>query len=231
MTPLQKASIQAIVNIFETGRIRGSYGALAVLKGDTGHLSYGRSQTTLGGGGLFTLLNRYSQAPGARWSSALRPALARFQAKDFTLDNDANIKTILKLAGDDPVMQATQDQFFDEDYFAPSIQAAQLAGLKTALGIGVVYDSHIQGGWGTVKSRVPSVSASGGEGSWIAKYVDARRNWLLSLKAPLPATVYRMDTFKTLLSSGNLELALPLTVRGITLSEDLLTHHEHDLAA
>ena len=46
MNDLQKATSAAIVNIFETGRVRGDYGAIAVLKGDSGHLSYGRSKRT-----------------------------------------------------------------------------------------------------------------------------------------------------------------------------------------
>jgi len=222
MTDLQKATIQAMVNIFESGRIRGNYGAIAVMKGDKGHLSYGRSQTTLGGGGLFTLLSRYCQAPNAQFAADLKPALPRFKAKDFTLDNDSSIKSVLKQAGDDPVMQATQDQFFDENYFIPSGQAAEKTGLQTVLAYGVVYDSHIQGGWGIVQANVPPLKGAGSEHDWIGKYVDARRKWLQSQKNPLPATVYRMDAFEGILTAGNLDLTLPIIVHGITLKEDLL---------
>ena len=50
ITDLNKLSIQAIVNVFETGRAHGDYGKVTLLSGDSGHLTYGRSQTTLASG-------------------------------------------------------------------------------------------------------------------------------------------------------------------------------------
>jgi chitosanase len=44
MNSIQTATAVAIVNVFETGRVRGDYGGIAVIKGDNGHLSYGRSR-------------------------------------------------------------------------------------------------------------------------------------------------------------------------------------------
>jgi len=52
LTTLQKKTSQAIVNIFESGRPLGDYGCVTVIKDDTAHLTYGRSQTTLAGGDL-----------------------------------------------------------------------------------------------------------------------------------------------------------------------------------
>ena len=53
LTELQKLTAQAIVNVFETGKARGDYGRVSVMRGDTGHLTYGRSQTTLAIGNLY----------------------------------------------------------------------------------------------------------------------------------------------------------------------------------
>ena len=39
LTPTQKKSAQAIVNIFETGFVLGDYGNVTVIPGDTGHLA------------------------------------------------------------------------------------------------------------------------------------------------------------------------------------------------
>jgi len=55
---------QAIVNIFETGTALGEYGKVTVIPGDTGHLTFGRSQTTLGSGNLHLLLERYYSSGG-----------------------------------------------------------------------------------------------------------------------------------------------------------------------
>ena len=58
VTATQAATIKAIVNFFETGHVLGDYGQVTVLAGDTGHLTFGRSQTTLGSGNLHKLLER-----------------------------------------------------------------------------------------------------------------------------------------------------------------------------
>ena len=59
LAPLQKAAAQAIVNIFETGSVRGDYGEVTLIPGDSGQLTYGRSQTTLASGNLFLLIQDY----------------------------------------------------------------------------------------------------------------------------------------------------------------------------
>jgi chitosanase len=221
MTNLQQATARAIVNVFETGRVRGDYGAIAVLKGDSGHLSYGRSQTTLGSGGLFKLINQYCQEPNAQFSTQLTPFLPRLQQKDVSLDNDATLRGILKQAGDDRVMQNTQDQFFSANFFAPALRDAEAIGVTTPLGQTVVYDSHIQGGWGILQPRIGAVNARG-EQQWIQDYVKLRRDWLLRLNPPLPTTVYRMDSFSTLIAQNGWTLPLPLTVHGVSITEAIL---------
>jgi chitosanase len=213
--------VSAIVNIFETGRIRGDYGAIAVLKGDTGHLSYGRSQTTLGSGGLFRLLDTYCQAPGAKFAAQLKPLLPQFQQRDPQLDSDAAVHAILKQAGQDPVMRVTQDQFFYAHYLAPACLAAESLKVMLPLGQAVVYDSHVQGGWAKLKARVGAVG-SGGEKEWVKNYVALRKNWLLSLNPPVPNTVYRMDSFNALIEKEKWDLALPLTVHGVMVTEEAL---------
>jgi chitosanase len=223
MDDLQKETAQAIVNIFETGRILGNYGAVTVLKGDNGHLTYGRSQTTLGSGNLYRLLLNYCQQSTTPFAARLQPLLPRFLQKDFTLDTDLAVKELLKqAASDDPMMRAAQDQFFNENYFAPALRAADAAGITQPLGQTVVYDSHIQGGWGVLKPQMPGLNDFGGETAWIAKYVDKRKAWLQSLKPPLPGTVYRMDSFNTLIDAGKWNLALPLTVHGVTITAEAL---------
>ena len=222
MDNLQKITAQAIVNIFETGRIQGSYSAVTFLKGDTGHLTYGRSQTTLGSGNLYKLLLSYCQQSTSPLAGQLQSLLPRFLQKDFTLDTDATVKALLKQAGSDPTMRTAQDQFFNENYFVPALRAADAAGITQPLGQTVVYDSHIQGGWGLLHPQIQAIGKIGGEKEWISKYVDKRKAWLQSLAPPLPSTVYRMDSFSSLIAMGNWDLALPLAVHGVTITADSL---------
>lgn len=222
MNDLQKRTLEAVVNVFETGRIAGNYGSVGVLPGDSGHLSYGRSQTTLGGGGLFDLLTEYAGRADAQVGAALSEYLPRVEGKDFSLDHDAGFIGLLKQAGMDPAMRATQDEFFERKFFVPATQAAGRMGIASVLGQAVVYDSWIQGGFSKVSGPLPSVAAAGGEKAWVGQYVAARRAWLLQGAAPLPSTVYRMDAFLGLIAAGNWDLALPITVHGVTIAATTL---------
>ena len=50
LTELQRKTIQAMVNIFETSAVLGRYAQVTLIPGDTGGLTYGRSQTTINSG-------------------------------------------------------------------------------------------------------------------------------------------------------------------------------------
>jgi chitosanase len=230
MTELQKLTAQAIVNIFETGKALGNYGQVTLIKGDSGHLTYGRSQTTLASGNLSSLIADYCAASGATFASQLSPYLDRLRRKDLALDNDTAFRALLKSAGDDPVMHAAQDAFFDRTYWNPSAADAAALGVATPLGTAVVYDGHIHGSWKTMRDR--TLAAYGkvapiGEQAWIGHYVDVRRGWLANHRnAALHPTVYRMDAFRALIAAGNWTLALPATVRGVKLTGALFTSGE-----
>jgi chitosanase len=221
MNSQQTATVEAIVNVFETGSLRGGYGRIALMKGDKGHLSYGRSQASLGSGSLFDLLDDYCRQPGTTCGEKLRPFLPRFSQRDVSLDTDQEVRILLKDAGNDPRMQQTQDRFFVSRFLTPALEAAQRLGITQPLGQAVVYDSHIQGGWSRLQPRVAAVSTLG-EQTWIGTYIDVRRKWLLSLDPPLPSTVYRMQAFTDLIRVSNWFLQLPIVVHGVTIAaEDL----------
>lgn len=225
LTDLQKKTAQAIVNIFETGKVLGDYGAVTVIPGDNGHLTYGRSQVTLSGGGLHNLLAEYCARADAQMATQFQPLLPRFFAKDLTLDTDASVKALLRDAGKDPVMQVVQDGFFDKGYWIPSCKAAAKCGLTTALSTAVVYDGHIHGNFGGIRAEVDktgTVTKGLPEKAGTAAYVATRRAWLLTRAEPLPATVYRMDAFKRLIEEEKWDLPLPLVVRGKSISEESL---------
>jgi len=222
LTTTQKRTAQAIVNIFETGSVLGDYGSVTVIAGDTGHLTFGRSQTTLGSGNLHDLLQRYCANPGARFAARLAGYLERFAAKDFTLDADLRLQNLLRATADDPVMRETQDEFFDDVYWRTAQRAATQFGILTPLGVAVVYDSTVHGSWKLMRDRTTQKSgnvAAHGERAWISAYVQTRRQWLAThSRADLRATVYRMDAFQRLIDQGYWGLPLPLVVRGAEIS-------------
>ena len=224
ITEVQKKTAQAIVNIFETSHVLGDYGMITLLAGDSGHLTYGRSQTTLTSGNLFLLIQAYCDASGY-FADALQPYLTRLSNRDLALDNDLAFRRILKDAGADPVMQETQDGFFDRVYWNPARASARSTGLFTGLGTAVVYDSHIHGSWARIRDKTNALGTAAqiGEKKWITNYVDVRRNWFATHSNPLlRRCVYRMDSFGQLVQEHKWQLELPLTIRGIQITADFL---------
>jgi chitosanase len=222
---LQKRVAQAIVNIFETGKAQGEYGQVTLLAGDSGHLTYGRAQTTLGSGNLFLLIKDYCEAEGAQFAEELHPFLERLLRRDTSLDRDTSFRSLLRQAGDDPVMHNTQDRFFDRVYWNPAVNACG-TDITTALGTAVVYDSHIHGSWVRMRDRTNANHGTVqrlGEKSWVGEYVETRRAWLANHpNTLLRKTIYRMDTFRNLIAQGKWDLSLPLHVRGVRIDEEAL---------
>jgi chitosanase len=223
---LQAKAAQAIVVQFETGTPRGDYSAVTLIPGDTGHLTYGRLQATLGSGNLFHLIERYRVAVGARLGADLKRFMPRLEARDVTCDHDDALRTLLADAGEDPVMRAVQDAFFEESYWRPCLRAADRTGIVTALGLSTVFDGFIQGSWGAMAERTTArhgALAAIGETTWVKRYVDERRGWLAGhSRADLRKTVYRMDAYRDIVAADNWSLALPFTVRGAVIDDPLL---------
>jgi chitosanase len=226
LTPLQKTTAQAIVNIFETGKPLGDYGRVTLLPGDTGGLTFGRSQTTLASGNLYKLVNAYCISESAQFAEPLRPYLERLREKDAELNSDRAIRQALKKTGDDPAMRDVQDAFFDKAYWNPAQKAADSLAIADPLGVAVIYDSKIHGSWARISNKVITNVGnpqSFGERPWIEAYVNERRNWLANhTNTLLRKTVYRMDAFRELIAQNRWALDLPLTVRGIAIEQATL---------
>ena len=220
MEALQERIAKAIVNIFETGRLRGDYGSVVVAPGDRGHLTYGRSQTTLASGNLFVLINTYCATAGATFAQELAPYLPRLQQCDLTLDQDVDLANLLRQAGGDATMRQTQDAFFDRVYWQPANRRAASADVTTPLGIATIYDSTIHGSYPAIKTSTDAVLPKPrDEQEWVRKYIAIRRGWLANNpNAGLRKTVYRMDELNKLADAGRWGLEPPLLVRGITIT-------------
>lgn len=222
----QCQAAKAIVNVFETGEVRGHYGAVTVLPGDTGRLTYGRSQTTLGSGNLHLLIERYCGAVGARFGARLRAWLPALASRSHAADTDTKLHNLLRACADDPVMRDVQDSFFDEVYWQPALRAATRLGIRSPLGVAVVYDSWVHGSWAPLRERTNAAGtlAHDGEHEWVRRYVRLRRDWLATHpNALLRTTVYRMDAFLRLIEQEAWGLPLPLVVRGQEISLDTLS--------
>ena len=226
ITDTQRRVAQAIVNIFETSSVRGDYSKVTLLEGDSGRLTYGRSQTTLASGGLFKLISLYTRTAGAFFADALSPFLPDLEDEAEALDRHLHFHNLLRAAADDPVMRDTQDAFFDEEYWDSATFIARRDSIETPLGVAVVYDSRVHGSWATLRRRVNDNSGTVeqiGEQAWIAAYVEARHHWLANhRKEILRRTVYRMETFRALIEHDEWALEIPLVLRGFEINLETL---------
>ena len=217
----QAQACKAIVNLFETGEVRGRYDAVTLLPGDTGRLTFGRAQASLGSGNLHLLLSRYCATVGARFGARLRAWLPALAARSAAIDHDLKLHNLLRASADDPVMRDVQDAFFDEMFWEPAVRAAHRLGIRSPLGVAIVHDGWVHGSWAALRDRT---SAGGsldkiGEHEWLRRHVRIRHDWLASHPNPLLRnTVYRMDAFQRLIETEAWGLTLPLVVRGEEIS-------------
>jgi len=226
-----KETINKILSIFETGRVPSpsAYSTCSILSDGAG-ISYGKHQSTDKSGTLDLIFNAYINA-GGKYSEQLKPyatyirdsASAKYSSTSSSPDWCKKLIELLKLAGADPIMQKIQDEVFDSHYWNPAFEHYKKCGLKTAMGMLVLYDTSIHSGSGNVniiRAKFPELSpANGGdEKAWIKAYVAARKRWLLSSPNPLVRkTIYRMEEFEKILSANNWELATPLSIRGVKI--------------
>jgi len=224
LTPSTRALVDRVINVFQTGAVRGDYGALYTLRnGPHGlrQIIYGRARTKEFDK-LRILVLRYAQAKGT-FSNDLGQYLWRVGA--LPLYDDLMFRALLRRAGRlDPAMRSIQDEFFEADYYTPAMRWAALHGLTLPLSALVVYDSFVQSGAilplirRTFPERTPS--EGGDERTWTRAYVAARHRWLLSHPRPhVRRSSSRTRCLGAQIERGNWHLEqLPIHARGVAVT-------------
>ena len=212
--------IRQVVRFFETSRVEGAdYSALAIMNDGPNQrvqITYGASQTTEYGN-LKALLSMYIDAKG-KYAADIKSFIGWVGERSRpSLSGNGTFIELLKKAGSDPIMQRTQDQFFNIHYFNPARQWAEVNGFKLPLSMLVIYDSYIHSGSILQFLRtkfVEKVPAQGGkEKEWISQYVQTRDFWLETHSTKLlQNTDYRTDSFIYAIREDNWDLSKPFTV-------------------
>lgn len=213
LTEEQISTIEAIVCVVESGRT-DKYDAIATMKGDTGGLSFGRHQASLGSGNLYKLVKAYCDAPGAAWADELQPYLKKLADKNVALNTDTEIKKLLRSAGADPVMTDVQDKFFFDAFMLPALKRWESFGFETALSAATIYDSYIHGNFDLIAKRVAIEPKKDTERSWVKDYLEKRYIWLSThSNTLLHATAIRIEALQALAEAGNWDLSLPFDLK------------------
>lgn len=224
LTATQKRLIERVINVFETGKPDGNYSTISIYKDgphDIQQITYGRSQTTEYGN-LRELVADYVAANGT-YSAALQPFADRVGG--VALTDNSTFKDLLRKAGrEDPVMQKTQDRFFEKRYFQPAMKWADQNGFTLPLSALVIYDSFIHSGsilWPIRNMFAENPPAKGGnEKAWTSAYVKARNKWLGSSHRPaVRKTTYRTKCFQREVDRNDWDLSqVPLNANGTMVS-------------
>lgn len=215
----KKTKIQQIVNVFETGIIKGDYSNISIFNDGPNRckqVTYGKSQTTEFGN-LKKLIDLYINNKGKN-AQLLQPYVLKIGVTP--LHQDIKFIQLLKESGKDPIMISTQDIFFDTHYWLPAIRWCNANGIETPLGGLVIYDSYIHSGSilsflrNKFQARVPI--AGGKEDIWIIEYLNARKAWLSNHSNQiLTKTVYRVNNMLNAVSRDDWELLQPFNSNGI----------------
>jgi chitosanase len=210
MTPETKNKIQRILNYIESGSQNGNYAAISLYKDGPNQIkqiTFGKSQTTEWGN-LNKLISLYVKKNG-KFADKLKPYLEKIGK--VSVVNDANLLSLLKGSGSDPIMQESQDEFFDEHYWKPAVKWFELNKFTLPLSMLVIYDSFIHSGSilsflrNKFSASIPS--KGGDEKEWIVSYLKVRHEWLKNHSNPiLRKTIYRTRDMLTAVQKENWDL-------------------------
>lgn len=219
-----QTKIKQVLNVFETGSIKGDYANVTVYhdgKNNTRQITYGKTQTTEQGN-LRTLIASYIDHHGF-YADSFRPYLPKIGVTPLG-DNNAFIN-LLRRAGNDPVMQHTEDSFFDNLYYFPACGFFSANRFSFPLSLLVIYDSYIQSGGilsflrNKFATRTPAYM--GDEKTWIQNYVITRHQWLLcgaeGTRPLLAKTCYRTACLLDQVRQGNWQLEEKIRTQGVMI--------------
>jgi chitosanase len=213
-----KNKIQKIVNVFESGSPEGDYGCISLYEdGPNGirQITYGKSQTTEWGN-LNALINLYIKNEGSI-AEKFEPYKEKIGFRSFV--SDKAFIALLKEAAKDPIMQKTQDQFFDIHYWEPAKTWFTKNGFKLNLSMLVIYDSFIHSGsiLKFLRNRFSEVTPAlgGDEKEWIKAYVKTRHGWLKDHSNEiLTKTIYRTQNFLDAIKKDDWDLSQVFVANG-----------------
>jgi chitosanase len=219
-----------MVNVFEYSSTSARYDPCSDL-GDGRGLTCGKIGFTTSSTEVRDVVAAYTEgAPGsplARHLARLRELADRGSAGTSGLEGFAGDWAH---AADDPRFRAVQDAVADRLTYAPALATARRLGIRTPLGVAILFDSAVQHGTSDDPDGLPALvtattarahgTPSGGvpEKTWLLTFLDVRR---ADLRNPHDKTsqqvwadsVDRVDALRDLLEAGKAQLNPPLTLQ------------------
>ncbi len=234
----QRHVADQILSVFENSTTTIRYDYIEDI-GDGRGYTAGRAGFCTACGDLLDVVRQYTAADPDNPLAGYLPALRRLAA-DWSDSHDGldGIEDAWREAAADPAFRQAQDTVNDRLYYDPAMELARQQGVRSPLGLVVVYDTAVQHGLGDGPDTLDSIiertvgSAGGGpadgvdERSWLAEFLAVRRETLENPGSDDTAEVWgqsvgRVDALRQLLDEGNLELRTPLTIEPFGTSFDI----------
>jgi chitosanase len=222
----QRRVADQLVSVFENDTPVIQYDYVEDL-GDGRGITAGRAGFCSGCGDMLEVVRRYAEvAPDGDLAGYVSALTAATAGDDADL---GGLGAAWRGAATDARFRAIQDAVVEQFYFGPAADLAASNGLRTALGVAVLYDTAVQHGAGPDHDGVRGIvdrtnEAMGGspatgvdEAAWLGTFLRQRRDVLDNPRSAATAKAWgestgRVDTLETLLRQGELALVAPLVI-------------------
>jgi len=223
-----KQIIDAVLNVFENGRITRVYDEIYIFSDGTNNIK----QVTLGkgftecGGALWKVIEKYNQLGGKHKAELLN---YKYLSCMGILPDNKDFINLLKFMGRETVGIIAQDYVYEKLYYLRGENWAKANGFVLPLSMLVIQDSMLHSGsmLSFLINRFSAKTPRGGgeEKEWIRQYLKARDIWLRNhSRIILRNTVYRTEFLQKQINSNNWNLSqFPLYVNGVKISDSFPT--------
>jgi chitosanase len=233
LTADQRRIADQLVNVFEYGSTAARYDAVTALPDGRGY-TCGRIGFTTSSTEVRDVVQAYlvqrPHDPLGRYLPRLRDLAANERGDTTGL---AGFPADWARAADDPAFRAIQDRIADRLTYEPAIVTARRLGIRTPLGVAILYDTAVQHGTGSDPDGLDALIVRTGraargdpaagiaERDWLLKFLDVRADDLRHPSAGDSQQVWaesvdRAEALRRLVSDDQYRLAAPvkLTVFG-----------------
>jgi chitosanase len=229
LTPVQRRVADQILSVFENTTTEPRYDYVEELRDGRG-FTCGKIGFTTSSTEVRDVVEAYAarrpDSPLARHLPRLRELAATGSG---AVDGLAGFAQDWAGAAPDPDFRAAQDALADRIAFGPALAAARRLGIRTPLGVTILYDTAVQHGMGNDPDGQPALVAratetAGGapadgvdERRWLTAFLDVRADNLrrptnVDTRKVWAASVDRVEALRRLVADNRHQLAPPLEI-------------------
>jgi chitosanase len=229
LTTDQRRVADELVNVFEYSSPSPRYGSCTDL-GDGRGFTCGKVGFTTSSTEVRDIVGAYvEQVPGSPLARHLPRLRELADSGSGSTSGLPGFAADWAKAATDPAFRAEQDTFADRLNYAPALAAAHTIGLRTPLGVAILYDTAVQHGTSDDPDGLPALLAgtrerTGGnpadgvaEKAWLLAFLDVRADDLRNphdaeSRDAWSASVDRVDALRGLVDDDRPDLTPPVTI-------------------